>query len=59
MKPLKLESIMLIGAFSDGKHRLISVKDETGNAIKSLIVIMESEITVLETPIENIKLDRT
>lgn len=53
----KLERITLIGFFSDGKHRLITVHEDTDRVIQLLIATMESKITVLETPIENIKLE--
>jgi len=46
-----LDSFVLIGYFSDKKHRQIIITQETGEAILQTIVSMEEKINVSETPL--------
>jgi hypothetical protein len=50
----KCETVAIIGKFDDGKCRQYLVSNGTLNAVLRLVLALEGELKVLETPIEAI-----
>lgn len=53
----KIESIVIVAKFNDGKCRQVLLKTETEAAVLQTIVCMESNVRVLETPLETIDIE--
>lgn len=54
---LKLEHIVIIGKFDDGKCRQILINPRTQNIVLSAISAIEQQIRVLETTMEGIDIE--
>jgi hypothetical protein len=50
----KCETVAIIGKFDDGKYRQYLVGNGTLNAVLRLVLALEGELKVLETPIDTI-----
>jgi hypothetical protein len=58
LQEMKIEAISVVAKLDDEKVYQVVVNETTHDAIISLIVAMEGSVSVLDKPLESIKLTR-